>query len=76
VKTHFYGGTYLLWNPQAFVKTDEFRNPKKGEYFLSGAIPTVYKAYDNLNQPYWIMRPATEEETRCALCKQPLPLHS
>jgi hypothetical protein len=34
--------------------TGEFRKPKKGEWFISGALPEGYQAYKDLNQPYHI----------------------
>lgn len=36
------------------VNSFEFRCPKKGEWFLSGAQPTAYKAPNNLSTEYWI----------------------
>ena len=39
------------------VRTGEFRRPRKGEWFLSGAIPTAYKAPNNLSTAYHIMQP-------------------
>lgn len=41
-----------------YVKTGEFRAPRANEFYLSGAIPQVYKAYANFTTaPYHIMRP-------------------
>jgi hypothetical protein len=34
----------------------EFRNPKKGEYFLSGAIVEAYRANKDLLTPYHIAK--------------------
>ena len=36
------------------VNSREFRCPKKGELYLSGAIPGAYKAPNDLNHEYWI----------------------
>jgi hypothetical protein len=36
--------------------TGEFRAPKKGEWYLSGAIPAGYKAPNDLSSPYHIAR--------------------
>lgn len=56
-----------------FVKTGEFRPPKRGEFFLSGAVPTAYKAYQDLDVPYHIMRRAVEhQETHCPCCQRRL----
>lgn len=38
------------------AKTGVYRKPHKGEWFLSGAIPEAYKAPNNLDTDYWIMR--------------------
>jgi hypothetical protein len=40
---------------RTFIKTGEFRPPKRGEHYLSGAIPEVYGAPNDLRQPYDIM---------------------
>lgn len=37
------------------IKTGEFRPPKKGEYYLSGAFPVAYKAPNDLSIAYYIM---------------------
>lgn len=42
-------------NPEQKAKlTGEFRKPVKGEYFLSGAIPEVYQAQNNMSVEYMI----------------------
>ena len=38
------------------VLTGEFREPKKEEWYLSGAIPTGYKAKNNLTTKYNICK--------------------
>lgn len=49
--------TNVLAPRQWFVKTGEKRNPKKGEYFLSGTIPEVYLAIaDESGLEYYIMQ--------------------
>jgi hypothetical protein len=40
---------------KVFVRTGEKRAPRKGEFFLSGAIPEVYDAPNDLRTPYHIM---------------------
>ncbi len=45
----------------------EYRNPCKGEYYLSGAIVTAYLAPNDLGSPYWIAKPVKLEQCRC--CK-------
>lgn len=36
-----------------YVIATEFREPKEGEWYISGAIPEAYKAPNNLSQKYW-----------------------
>ena len=38
------------------IKTGEFRPPKKGEYYISGAVPTVYRALADLDDSYHIAK--------------------
>jgi hypothetical protein len=38
------------------IITGEKRAPKKGEWYLSGAIPEGYKAHNDLDTPYHICR--------------------
>ena len=38
------------------VKTGERRSPKRGEWFLSGAIIEAYKASNDLDSPYLIAK--------------------
>ena len=40
-----------------YVKTGEFRPPRRGEHYLSGALPTVYKAPNDLSIAFNIMEP-------------------
>lgn len=37
-----------------------FRNPLKGEHYLSGAIPTAYLAPNDLTSAYWVVVPTYE----------------
>lgn len=39
-----------------FVATGEFRAPRKGEWYLSGAIIEAYRAPNDLSTLYWIAR--------------------
>ncbi len=43
-----------MFNQKTAIKTKEYRNPLKGEYYLSGAIPMAYKAFHDLGTKYWI----------------------
>jgi hypothetical protein len=47
-----------------FVKSGEFRCPKKGEYFLSGAIPGAYQAPNDLSNPYHIAKPFKDRRVK------------
>lgn len=38
------------------VRTGEFREPKAGEWYLSGAIPTAYRARGDCGDKFHIMR--------------------
>lgn len=50
-----------------YVGTGEYRNPLKGEYFLSGSVVTAYLAPNDLSTPYWIAKPV--EMKQCHCCK-------
>jgi hypothetical protein len=56
-------GKYTL-----YVSTGRYRKPLKGEFYLSGAIPTAYRAPNDLGSPYIILRPATAEELNEITC--------
>jgi len=43
-----------VYKPILAVRTDQFREPKKGEYYLSGAIPVAYRALSDLSSKFWI----------------------
>jgi hypothetical protein len=49
-------GPYRRANEFAALITGEFRNPLKGEYYLSGAIPEAWQAPNNLLTRYHICR--------------------
>jgi hypothetical protein len=40
-----------------FRRTGEFRTPKKGEWYLSGAIPAAYEAHADFDTEYYIVTP-------------------
>lgn len=48
------------------VSTNEFRPPKKGELYLSGAIVTAYLASNDLTNSFWIAKRV--EMTKCLHC--------
>jgi hypothetical protein len=49
-----------VFDRRLFAKIGEFRKPKAGEFFLSGAIPEVYDALHDLSTDYHIMREVEE----------------
>ena len=50
------------------ILTGERRPPRKGEWYLSGAIPEAYRAPNDLSTPYQICRLVkTRTETRTVL---------
>jgi hypothetical protein len=59
--------------PVHYVKSGEFRPPRRGEWYLSGAIPQAWQAPNNFKTAYSILRPGTDAEVRCAHCNQLLP---
>jgi hypothetical protein len=51
-----------------FTWTGHFRAPLRGEFYLSGAIPEVYRAENDLGQEFHIMQPARPEDCACREC--------
>lgn len=49
-----------------FVASGEYRVPKQGEFYLSGAIIHAYRAINDLSSKYWIARPVNV--VKCACC--------
>lgn len=54
-KYYRYEGLMFDNNRKVAVKTEEFRPPRKGEYYLSGAPPMAYKAPNDLSDSFRIM---------------------
>ena len=48
-----------------FRATGEFRAPKKGEWYLSGAIVEAYRAPNDLGTAYHIAKPVEMQTCRC-----------
>ena len=44
----------VLHSPVVVVYTGERRAPKKGEFFISGAVPTAYKAENDMSAVHCI----------------------
>ena len=51
------GDPYVLKKRGSFIATGEFRPPKAGEWYLSGAIIEAYKARADFTTACWIARP-------------------
>ena len=47
-----------------FVRTGEMRPPRRGEYYLSGAVPEDYLARADLSSPQYILRPIADPPRR------------
>lgn len=45
-----------------FILVGETRPPRRGEWYLSGAIPCAYRAKNNLSASYTIVRPTLRGE--------------
>lgn len=52
----FISGEGPGWRNYRFIKAGEYRAPKKGEWYLSGAIPCAYYAHNDLRSNYHILR--------------------
>lgn len=52
-----------------YKATGEFRAPKRGEYYLSGAVIQAYRAPNDLSTEYWIAE--AYELKPCPCCGQP-----
>jgi hypothetical protein len=66
-------GTYPSGEPfgSKFKASGEFREPKKGEWYLSGAIVEAYRSPNDLSTKYWI----AVSDNRCKVCNVAGPDH-
>lgn len=62
----FFTGEFIGKHQPKYKATGEFRAPKRGEYYLSGAIVAAYKAHNDLTSAYWIAVPV--ELKTCPTC--------
>lgn len=60
----FVGGSGALPVRQWFTTALEFRPPRKGEFYISGAIPEVYRALNDLSTAYHIALPCATPPAR------------
>ena len=56
MKLYPLAGHYVANPNKRAVRTGEQRPPKKGEWYLSGAIPEAYQAPNDLSSPFHILR--------------------
>lgn len=61
LKDYYIG--YPLQHKLRAVSTNEFRPPRKGEWYISGAIPEAYRAPNDLSTPYMIAHIVMVEKT-------------
>jgi len=54
------GGYSIIQGPGFFRATGEHRAPKRGEWYLSGAVIEAYRALQDLEGVYWIARQIPE----------------
>lgn len=47
-----------------WVEKIDFRKPLKGEYYLSGAVPTAYRASANMLAAYMVVKPVRVASAR------------
>lgn len=52
----FYPEGEKMLSKKRFIKTGEFRCPRKGEWFLSGSIAEAYLAPNDLTTEYHIVK--------------------
>lgn len=70
--TGVFPGEGLTGFKYKFEATGEYRAPKKGEYYLSGAEIVAWRAPNDFTQEYWIAAPAKPRPVSvCNLCSQP-----
>ena len=51
------GPSGIMKTNWCIVEPVAYRCPRRGEYYLSGAIPEVYKVYNDLSTPYLVVKP-------------------
>lgn len=62
---------YGFRKQEMYQASGEFRCPKKGEFYLSGALIQAYRAPNDLNTEYWIAKPTNRRI--CSHCGQDMP---
>jgi hypothetical protein len=63
----FHVGQGIAHRDTRYKATGEYREPLRGEYFLSGAIVQAYRASNDLPSKYWIAVPVAM--VACPCCK-------
>ncbi len=65
----------MLWESspncvRRFHRHSILRNPRKGEWYVSGAIPAAYRAPNDLTSPYLVVEPVGGR--LCPRCNKPM----
>lgn len=56
------------WAGFEAVTTGDYRCPREGEWFISGAEPEAYRAVSDLRTPYFIAEPVASEDAAPEAC--------
>lgn len=54
----------------AWCEVIEYRPPKRGEYYLSGAIVEAYMAPEDMSSSYWVCEPLFPNDNRHVMPKE------
>lgn len=60
-------GNLMLISPHYTYEVIDFRCPREGEYYLSGAVPQAYQAPNDLSHEYLIVKQKEEMVLRQVL---------
>lgn len=52
-----------------FYEIIDYKKPEKGEYYLSGAIVTVWECFNNLNDYFIVVKPTYYAEQKTVYIK-------
>ena len=69
-RTPIHGEGYNASAPKFRWDGQPMRNPRKGEFYISGAIATAYKAHRDIESPFFIAVPVHETVTVAQLASE------
>ena len=69
-RTPIHGESYNASAPKFRWDGNPMRNPRKGEFYISGAIATAYKAHRDIKSPFFIAVPVPVHETVAQLASE------